>query len=129
MQLGEIIEKLKDIDKNTIYFYERMGYIKPRQIKVGKVNKRDYSTEDFQMIKAIWKYHKKGYSPKSAYKLAKKIHYRKRKSLDEEFSDLMKKAEKKGITLEAALLRSKAVLKDNRVKKDFMKIINRLLEE
>lgn len=70
MLLGEILNKIKDISKDTIAFYDKMGYIKPERVRVGKIERRIYSQQDFEMIAAIWRWHKQGFPPRAAHKMA-----------------------------------------------------------
>ncbi len=128
MVLGEVLEKIQGIDKNTISFYEKMGYIKPKRAKVGSVKRRVYSEHDFEMIRAIWRYHRQGYTPRAAHKRALQDVERKEKELDKEVRDLLRKADKRG-AWKAAALRPGSVLPDSDVKRDLIKILKVLIEE
>lgn len=64
MKAGEILGKIQGLTKNHLFYYEAMGFLKPKKVKKGKVNRRDYSKEDFEKIKLLWKYYQMGFPPK-----------------------------------------------------------------
>ena len=128
MLLGEILRIIDDTDGNTVSFYDRMGYINPERVRVGKVERRIYSERDFEMIKRIWKYHKQGYSPRVAYRKALNELKETEKNLDRKLGDLLKRAEKREISL-AALMKSPDMLSSSDVKKDLIRILRHLLQE
>jgi DNA-binding transcriptional MerR regulator len=69
MKTSEIISKL-EIPRHKLYYLEQKGYISPKRIPMGDLEAREYSKQDFERIRAIWKYLQRGYKHKMAYKMA-----------------------------------------------------------
>jgi DNA-binding transcriptional MerR regulator len=69
MKTSEIINKL-DIPRHKLYYLEQKGYIKPTRIPMGDLEAREYSKQDFERIKVIWKYLRRGYKHKMAFQMA-----------------------------------------------------------
>jgi len=69
MKTSEIISKL-DIPRHKLYYLEQKGYISPKRIPMGDLEAREYSKQDFERIRAIWKYLQRGYKHKMAYQMA-----------------------------------------------------------
>jgi len=69
MKTSEIINKL-DIPRHKLYYLEQKGYVKPRRIPMGDLEAREFSKQDFERVKFIWKYLKRGFKHKMAYQMA-----------------------------------------------------------
>ena len=69
MKTSEIINKL-DIPRHKLYYLEQKGYVKPKRIPMGDLEAREFSKQDFERVKLIWKYLKRGFKHKTAYKMA-----------------------------------------------------------
>jgi DNA-binding transcriptional MerR regulator len=69
MKTSEIISKL-EIPRHKLYYLEQKGYIKPTRIPMGDLEAREYSKQDFERIRVIWKYLRRGYKHKMAYLMA-----------------------------------------------------------
>ena len=69
MKTSEIIQKL-DIPRHKLYYLEQKGYIKPKRIPMGDLESREFSKQDFERIKLIWKYLQRGFKHKTAYQMA-----------------------------------------------------------
>lgn len=68
MRTGEVLSAISEgITKEQLYYLEARGYIKPLKVRVGKIYHRDYSEEDMKLVKAIWRYLRRGYTPRVAY--------------------------------------------------------------
>lgn len=70
MTTGEVLNKIDGLTKDILYYWEAKGYLRPKKYQRGKVDKRDYSEEDFRLIAAIFKYYEKGFPPKKSYEKA-----------------------------------------------------------
>jgi len=70
MKIGELIKEIGDdaLTKDHIYHWEKIGLIKPKIIKKAKIDRKEYSERDLEIIGLIWKYRKEGFPPKIAYK-------------------------------------------------------------
>jgi DNA-binding transcriptional MerR regulator len=69
MKTSEILSKL-DIPRHKLYYLEQKGYVKPKRIPMGDLEAREFSAQDFERVKHIWKYLKRGYKHKAAYQMA-----------------------------------------------------------
>jgi DNA-binding transcriptional MerR regulator len=69
MKTSEILSKL-DIPRHKLYYLEQKGYVKPKRIPMGDLEAREFSDEDFERVKHIWKYLKRGFRHKAAYQRA-----------------------------------------------------------
>jgi len=69
MKTSEIIIKL-DIPRHKLYYLEQKGYVNPKRIPMGDLEAREFSEQDFQRVKVIWKYLKRGFKHKMAYQMA-----------------------------------------------------------
>ena len=71
MKMKELLRRIEGPSKDDIYAWERFGYISPIKIptKRGKICRRDYS-EDFEKIRIMSIYYKKGFSPRKAAEMA-----------------------------------------------------------
>ena len=70
MTTGEVLNKVDNLTKDLLYYWEARGFISPRKYQRGKVEKRDYSEEDFRLIAIIFKYYERGFPPKKSYEKA-----------------------------------------------------------
>jgi len=69
MKTSELLSKI-DIPRHKLYYLEQKGYVKPRRIPMGDLEAREFSRQDFERIKIIWKYLKRGFKHKAAYQMA-----------------------------------------------------------
>jgi DNA-binding transcriptional MerR regulator len=70
MTTGEVLNKIHNLNKDLLYYWEAKGFIQPRKYQRGRVDKRDYSEKDFQTITAMFKHYEKGFPPKRCYQKA-----------------------------------------------------------
>jgi DNA-binding transcriptional MerR regulator len=71
MTTSELLRKI-DIPRHKLYYLELKGYITPKRVPMGDLEAREYSSEDMVLIRLIWKYLKKGFKHKTAYRKAQK---------------------------------------------------------
>lgn len=71
MKTSEILSKL-DIPRHKLYYLEQKGYIKPKRIPMGDLEAREFTAQDFERVKHIWKYLKQGFKHKVAFQMAEK---------------------------------------------------------
>jgi len=69
VKTSEIINQLA-IPRHKLYYLEQKGYVKPKRIPMGDLESREFSKQDFELIKVIWKYLQRGYKHKVAFKMA-----------------------------------------------------------
>lgn len=66
MNTTELVQNL-GIPHRKLYYLEQKGYISPKKIIAGDKEFRDYTDQDVQKIRHIWKYLKQGFKYKAAY--------------------------------------------------------------
>ena len=69
MKTSEIISKI-DIPRHKLYYLEQKGYVRPKRIPMGDLEAREFSKQDFELVKTIWKYLRQGFKHKAAYRMA-----------------------------------------------------------
>ncbi|MBI3954370.1 MAG: Lrp/AsnC ligand binding domain-containing protein [Chloroflexi bacterium] len=72
MQLKQVLAAVPGLPKRFVYYLESLGYIKPRKVPKARIARRDYSAEDLQLLRSIWRYYQRGFSLQHAYKQATK---------------------------------------------------------
>jgi len=70
MTTGEVLNKIQNLPKDLLYYWEARGYVQPRKYQRGRVDKRDYSDKDLQVISIMFKYYEKGFPPKRCFQKA-----------------------------------------------------------
>lgn len=69
MKTSEVISKI-DIPRHKLYYLEQKGYVRPKRIPMGDLEAREYTKQDFERVRLIWKYLKRGFKHKTAYQMA-----------------------------------------------------------
>jgi DNA-binding transcriptional MerR regulator len=70
MTTGEVLNRIKGLSKDTLYYWEASGFLEPRKYQRGRVEKRDYTQKDFQIAQVMYKYYEKGFPPKRCFEKA-----------------------------------------------------------
>ena len=69
MKTSEVLQRI-DIPRHKLYYLEQKGYVTPKRIPMGDLEAREYSAQDVAKVRLIWKYLKKGFKHKAAYRKA-----------------------------------------------------------
>ena len=69
MKTSEVLSKI-DIPRHKLYYLEQKGYVHPKRIPMGDLEAREFSPQDFERIRLIWKYLRRGFKHKAAYQMA-----------------------------------------------------------
>ena len=69
MKTAEILKEI-NIPRHKLYYLEQKGYVAPERIPMGDLEAREYTLEDVQKVKLIWKYLKQGFKHRTAYQKA-----------------------------------------------------------
>ena len=72
MTTRELLKRLPGLSRDTLYYWERRGWILPGATKApsGVRLRREYTEEEFRKIAKIWEYYKQGLRPEKAYERA-----------------------------------------------------------
>lgn len=126
METSELLSRIKGLTKRALYYLEEMGFIQPRKIQAGKVQKRDYNDEDVEKIKSVMPYLRKGFTPKVSVEKALKLGTT--EDLDERLKTLMQKAKEQQVSLGFTELERLTNLSDQKIKRDLIKILEEMLK-
>ncbi|MFQ5900369.1 MAG: MerR family transcriptional regulator [Thermodesulfobacteriota bacterium] len=69
LKTSQVVD-MTGIPRHKLYYLEQKGYVSPERIPMGDMECREYSDTDVEKIHLIWKYLKKGFKHKIAYKKA-----------------------------------------------------------
>ncbi len=72
MTTRELLKRLPGLSRDTLYYWERRGWITPEIAKApaGERTRREYTEEEFRKIAKIWEYYQRGLRPEKAYERA-----------------------------------------------------------
>ncbi|MBI2165673.1 MAG: Lrp/AsnC ligand binding domain-containing protein [Chloroflexi bacterium] len=69
MELKDLLEQVPGMDRRFVYYLEGQGYIKPLKIRKRRISRRDYTGEDLEILKQVWRHYQRGYSVQAAWDL------------------------------------------------------------
>ena len=70
MELKQVLEEVPGLNRRFVYYLEARGYIQPTKVPKQRIARREYGQDDLEIIKDVWRYYRRGYSPQTAYELA-----------------------------------------------------------
>jgi DNA-binding transcriptional MerR regulator len=56
--------------KEHVYYLEQRGYLRPIKQRHGKIERNLYTTDQLQLVQAIWRLRQVGLPPREAYRRA-----------------------------------------------------------
>lgn len=66
--MADLLASCPGMTKEDVYYLEQRGYLKPIKQRHGKVERNLYTTEQLQLVEAIWRYRQEeGLPPREAY--------------------------------------------------------------
>jgi DNA-binding transcriptional MerR regulator len=68
--MAELLTSCPGMTKENVYYLEQRGYIRPIKQRHGKIERNLYTTEQLQLVKAIWRYRQAGLPPREAHQRA-----------------------------------------------------------
>ena len=68
--MAEILASCPGMTKEYVYYLEQRGYLKPIKQRHGKIERNLYTTEQVQLVQAVWRNRQEGLPPKEAYQRA-----------------------------------------------------------
>lgn len=66
MTTRELLKKLPGLSRDTLYYWERKGWIAPK----AKGGRRHYADAEVKLIERLWHYYRQGLRPEKAYERA-----------------------------------------------------------
>jgi hypothetical protein len=68
--MAEILSSCPGMTKEHVYYLEQRGYIRPIKQRHGKIERNLYTTDQLQLVTAMWRHRQAGRPPKEAHQLA-----------------------------------------------------------
>jgi DNA-binding transcriptional MerR regulator len=68
--MADLLANCSGMTKEHVYYLEQRGYIRPIKQRHGKIERNLYTTEQLELVKAIWEYRQAGLPPREAYQRA-----------------------------------------------------------
>jgi DNA-binding transcriptional MerR regulator len=68
--MAELLASCAGMTKEHVYYLEQRGYIRPIKQRHGRIERNLYTTEQLQLVKAIWRHRQAGVPPRDAYQRA-----------------------------------------------------------
>ena len=69
MTTAELLQEV-DIPRQRLYYLEQKGFIQPVKKRIGEKQFREYSREDLDKVRAIWRHLQQGLRYRVAYERA-----------------------------------------------------------
>ena len=74
MRLGELLRRVPGVEKRFVHYLESQGYIRPTRVRKQRIDRREYSEDDLQLVRRMWAYYQRGLSPQAAFERASNGH-------------------------------------------------------
>jgi len=85
MRQKQILDEVKgSINRHDLYYWEKKGYINPKRIASGRIERLEYSEKDAKIIRIMADLYGKGLPPKLAYQQAQSIMRSEKSNVDAE---------------------------------------------
>ena len=68
--MADLLARCPGMTKEHVYYLEQRGYLHPIKQRHGKIERNLYTTEQLQLVEAIWRYRQTGLSPREAHRQA-----------------------------------------------------------
>lgn len=68
--MADVLASCPGMTKEHVYYLEQRGYVRPIKQRHGKIERNLYTTEQLELVKAIWRYRQEGSPPREAYQQA-----------------------------------------------------------
>lgn len=68
--MADLLVSCPGMTKEHIYYLEQRGYLRPIKQRHGKIQRNLYTTEQLQLVQAMWRHRQAGLPPREAHKHA-----------------------------------------------------------
>ncbi len=68
--MAELLASCPGMTKEHIYYLEQRGYIRPIKQRHGRIERNLYTSDQLQLVTAIWRHRQEGLPPREAYQRA-----------------------------------------------------------
>src|SRR3954447_6915408 len=69
MRLQDVLAAVPGVEKRFVHYLESQGYIHPQKLQKARIARRDYSSDDLERVRGIWRYYQRGMSVQRAFEL------------------------------------------------------------
>lgn len=68
--MADLLARCSGMTKEHVYYLEQRGYLRPIKQRHGRIERNLYTTEQLQLVAAIWRHRQAGLPPREAYRRA-----------------------------------------------------------
>ena len=68
--MADLLARCPGMTKEHVYYLEQRGYLRPIKQRHGRIERNLYTTEQLQLVAAIWRHRQAGLPPREAYRRA-----------------------------------------------------------
>ncbi len=68
--MADLLARCPGMTKEHVYYLEQRGHLHPIKQRHGKIHRNLYTTEQLELVEAIWRYRQAGIPPREAYRRA-----------------------------------------------------------
>ncbi len=68
--MADLLARCPGMTKEHVYYLEQRGYLRPIKQRHGKIHRNLYTTEQLQLVQAMWRHRQAGLPPREAYRQA-----------------------------------------------------------
>ena len=68
--MADLLARCPGMTKEHVYYLEQRGYLQPIKQRHGKIERNLYTTEQLQLVAAVWRHRQAGMRPREAYRRA-----------------------------------------------------------
>jgi DNA-binding transcriptional MerR regulator len=68
--MADLLASCPGMTKEHVYYLEQRGYVRPIKQRHGKIERNLFTTEQLDLVQAIWRHRQSGLPPQEAYRRA-----------------------------------------------------------
>jgi len=68
--MADLLARCPGMTKEHVYYLEQRGYLRPIKQRHGRIERNLYTTDQLQLVAAIWRHRQAGLPPREAYRRA-----------------------------------------------------------
>ena len=68
--MADLLTSCPAMTKEQVYYLEQRGYLRPIKQRHGKIQRNLYTSQQLQLVQAIWRHRQAGLPPREAYQRA-----------------------------------------------------------
>jgi len=68
--MADLLTSCPGMTKEQVYYLEQRGYLRPIKQRHGKIERNLYTSQQLQLVQAIWRHRQAGLPPREAHQRA-----------------------------------------------------------